>query len=241
MVAVKGRWSCFLLATIYLLSISGCATTPKAPYIADTKVLPPEEFTSQIPPEVLVRYANQEEIKNISEFPDSKEKLSTKIGKTTAIVLLTPIAILSLPLMIAFVGTNLAVEAIFPSDPDLEKEASEKAFKEALEKFPGRLTNGIQQRFLFYTTGESQDLLEVVYFVDGVVVSCFGIHAKITLKSNDLVIYQEIIRIDHRAFSADIQQPECTISPEKIHKYADEVIPRMIRNRLPGLPWKSDS
>jgi hypothetical protein len=231
MTIAQNRWCGLLVATAAILSMSACAAS-RPPYIVDTKVLPPNQFSSQNPPDVRVRFANPEEVNNITQFPGKKDQeLSARIDSAGSLLLAPALFLFLFP---EFLNPN---NWHFRQDPRI---------KEALEQFPSRLTNAIEQRFLVNSTGESRDLLEVAYFADVPVIGpaadrvCFVVHAEITLKSGEAVLYREIIRIDPRAFSDDIQQPDCTQSPERILDSVDEVIPRMIQARLPGLPWKTN-
>jgi hypothetical protein len=230
MIFGQSRWRWLLVATIVVLVMNGCATSGP-PYIAETTVLPPKQFSSQHPPRVHVRFVSSEEVKNITEFPGKKDQeLSAKIDSAGSLLLAPALFLFLWP---EFLNPN---NWHFGQDPRI---------KEALEQFPNRLTKAIEQRFLVSPLEESQDLLEVVYFADVLTIGpaadrvCFVVHAQITLQSKGVVAYREIIRIDPRSFSNDIQQPDCTQSPDRILNCANEVIPEMIQTRLPGLPWKS--
>jgi hypothetical protein len=229
MIAAQRRW--LLAASIAVLSMSGCSTS-RPPYIANTKVLPREQFSSQDPPEVYVRCANPDEVKNITEFAGKKEQeFSAQIDSAGSLVFAPALLVFFWPEML---------------DPNNWHFEQDQKIRQALEQFPSHLTKAIEQRFLVCQAEESRDLLEITYFADVLTIGpaadrvCFVVHAQITLQSKGEVLYQEIIRIDPRAFSEDIRQPECTQSPDKILEYAKEVIPRMIQSRLPGLPWKPD-
>jgi predicted small lipoprotein YifL len=225
----QNRWCRLLVTTILVFSMSGCGTS-RPPYIPDRKVLPLEQFSSQNPPEVRVRFAGPEEAKNITEFPGKKDlELSAQIDSAGSLLLA--------PVLFVFFWPEFL-------NPDNWHFRQDPKIKEALAQFPSRLAKAIEQRFVVSPTGGSRGLLEVVYFADVLTIGpaadrvCFVVHAQITHQSKGEVLYQEIIRIDPRAFSDDIQQPDCTQSPCRILDYADEVIPRMIQTRLPGLPWK---
>jgi len=229
MIAAQSRWCLLLVAIVALLSMSGCATS-RPPYIADTKVLPTEQFSSQNHPEVHVRFVNPEEVKNIEEFPGKKgQEWSAQIDSAGSFILA--------PALFLFLWPEVL-------NPDNWHSRRDKGIKEALEQFPNRLTKAIEQRFLGSPAGEARDLLEVAYVAGVFTIGpgadrvCFVVHAQITLQSKGAVLYREIIRIDPRAFSNDIQQPDCTQSPDRILNCADETLPMMIQTRLPGLPWK---
>jgi hypothetical protein len=230
-ITFKNGWCRLFIVAVVVLSSSGCAAS-KPPYTADTKVLTPKQFSSQNPPEVRVRSANPEEVKTIAAFPGKRgQELSAKIDSAGSVILA--------PVLFVF----LWPEFLNPKNWHFRQDPG---IKEALKQFPSRLTKAIEQRFLVSPPGESRDLLEVVYFADVLVIgpaadrACFVVHAFITLQSKGVVLYQEIIRIDPRAFNEDIQQPDCTQSPDRILDCADEVIPMMIQTRLPGLPWKAN-
>jgi hypothetical protein len=225
----QNGWWLFIVAAV-VLSTSGCASS-RPSYSADTVVLPSKQYSSQNPPEVRVRFADPEEAMNIAEFPGKMaSELSAQVDSAGSLILAPALFVFLWP---EFLNPN---NWHFGQDPQI---------KEALEQFPGRLTKAIEQRFLVSPPGETRDLLEVVYFADVLVIGpaadrvCFVVHACITLQSKGAVLYRDIIRIDPRAFNKDIQQPDCTRSPDRILDYADEMIPMMIQTRLPGLPWKA--
>jgi hypothetical protein len=229
MITAQNRLWRLFLTTVVAFSISGCATS-RPPYIPDTKVLSPEQFSSQNPPKIRVRFASPEEAKNVTEFPGKKgQELLARIDSAGSLLLA--------PALFLFLWPEFF-------NPDNWHIGQDPRIKEALEQFPTRLSKAIEQRFLVSSSGESRDLLEVVYFADVTTIGpaadrdCFVVHAQITLQPKGEVVYRETIRIDPRAFNDDIQQPDCTQSPNRILDYADEVIPRMIETRLPGLPWK---
>jgi hypothetical protein len=226
------RWSRLLIAAAVVLSMSGCAAS-RPPYVACTKVLPAKQFSSRNPPEVRVRFLNPEEAQNVSEFPGKKDQELTARFDSAGSLLLAPALFLF-----------LWPEFLNPKNWHFGQDSG---IKEALEQFPGRLTKAIEEGFSVSPTVESRDLLEVAYFADVLTIGpaadrvCFVVHAQITLQTEGAVLYREIMLIDPRGFSDDIRQPDCTQSPDKILDCADEVIPRMIRTRLPGLPWKPTS
>ncbi len=132
---------------------------------------------------------------------------------------------------------------------------NETGIKRAFEEFPSRLREAIEQRFSVSSSGESSDLLEVVY-VAGLSdfwapllcgphsaqrqnENCFVMHAQVTLQSQGEEVFRDIIHIDPRAYNADVWRPTPNESPFGILNYANEVIPKMIETRLPGLPWNS--
>jgi predicted small lipoprotein YifL len=229
LIASQNRWYRLWVTAALVFSMSGCAES-RPLYIPDRKVLPPEQFSSQNPPEVRVRFAGPEEAKNIAEFPGKKDlEWSAQIDSAGSLLLA--------PALFVFFWPEFL-------NPDNWHFRQDPRIKEALAQFPSRLAKSIEQRFMVSPTGGSRDLLEVVYFADVLTIGpaadrvCFVVHAQITLRSKGEELCREIIRIDPRAFSNDIQQPDCTQSPDRILDYADEVIPRMIQTRLPGLPWK---
>jgi hypothetical protein len=117
--------------------------------------------------------------------------------------------------------------------------------QEALQRFPTRLREALERRLRDTPSTEPGDLLEVAYFADVRTIGpaadrvCFVAQGQIELQSKGEVVHRQVIRIDPRGFSEDIPRPECTRAPEKILDCADEVIPRMVKTRLPGLPWRS--
>jgi hypothetical protein len=230
LISAQNRWCWFLATSIGVFFLIGCATS-KPPYNPVTKVLPPEQFSLPNPPEVHVRCATPEEAKSIAEFPGKKgQELASKVDSAGSLLLA--------PALLVF---------FFPEflNPDNWHIRQDPKIKEALEQFPSRLAKGIEQRFSVSSSGESLDRLEVVYFADVSTIGpaadrvCFVVHAQITLQSKEEVLFRDIIRIDPRAFNDVIQQPDCTQSPDRILVCADEVIPKMIQGRLPGLPWKT--
>jgi len=222
------------LPLVFLL-IGGCATAPP-PYVFETKVLPPAQFSSQYSPTVRVRPASSEEAENITQFSGKKHQESlTRInisGDSIGDAILTPVCVL-------FFWPDIIPQVV----SKYKAQHKEKLLiKKTLEEFPSRLREGIEQRFSVPSSGESSDLLEVVYFTGSSLIDnkeCFVVHAQVTLKSKGEEVCQDIIRIDPRACNADVQQPGCSRSPDKILIYADEIIPKMIETRLPGLPWKA--
>ncbi|MBU4316350.1 MAG: hypothetical protein KKF30_03660 [Proteobacteria bacterium] len=79
--------------------------------------------------------------------------------------------------------------------------------------------------------GEPVNSLEVVYFADPLTTGpavdrvCFVVHARITFLHQGEVLYRDILRIDPRLFSDNIQPPDWTRSPERILTSADEAHP----------------
>jgi hypothetical protein len=229
MITAQNRWTRLWVATIVALSMGGCATS-KPPYILETKVLTPERFSSQQPPKVRVRIAGPEEVEPLTEFPGKKDQeLSAQIDGLVSLLLA--------PALFVFFWPEFF-------NPDNWHIGKDRRIKEALEQFPKRLHEAIEQRFPASSSGESGDLLEIVYVADVSTIgpaadrSCFVLHAQMTFQSKGEVVYRETLRIDPRSFSDDMEQPDCTQSPGRILDYADQVVPRMIETRLPGLPWK---
>lgn len=222
-----------LALTIVFLLICGCATSkPKTPYVAEPKLLPQAKFSSQHPPTVLVRPASSGEAENIMQFPGKEKPESLVWIDTVGSLLLMP-----------FIVVFLLPGAFVPGGKPTLK--NDPVIRRALEEFPSRLREAIEQRFSVSSLGESSDLLEIVYFADVSKIwseadqECFVVHAQVTLKSKGEEAFRDIIRIDPRACNAGVQQPGCSRSPDKILNYADEIIPKMIETRLPGLPWKA--
>jgi len=220
------------LMLIFLL-ICGCATSkPKLSYVVEPTVLPPVRFSSQHPPTVRVHPASSGEAENIMQFPGKEKPESLVWIDTVGSLLLMP-----------FIVVFLLPGAFAPGGKPTLK--NDPGIRRALEEFPSRLRESIEQRFSVSSSEESSDLLEVVYFADVSKIwseadqECFVVHAQVTLKSKGEEVCQDIIRIDPRACNADVQQPGCSRSPDKILIYADEIIPKMIETRLPGLPWKA--
>ena len=221
-----------LALTVIFLLICGCAT-PKPPYVVEPKALAQVKFSSQHPPTVRVRPASSGEAENIMQFP-GKEKPESLVWIDTVGTLLLA------PAILVFLGPGLFMpessKGQLKNNPDI---------KRALEEFPSRLRQAIEQRFPFSSTGESSDLLEVVYFAEVSQIwseadlERFVVHAQVTLQSKGEEVYKDIINIDPRAYNSDFQKPDCSPSPDKILNYADEIIPKMIETRLPGLPWKA--
>lgn len=218
--------------TVVFLLICGCATS-HPPYVVEPKALSQVKFSSQYPPIVRVRPASSEEAENITQFPGKERPESLVWTDTVGTLLLAPA-------ILVFLGPGLLM-------PESSKGrlANNPDIKRALEKFPSRLREAIEQHFSVSSSGESSDLLEVVYFADISKIwseadqECFVVHAQVTLKSKEEEVYKDIIHIDPRAYNSDVQKPDCSPSPDKIMNYAHEVIPQMIETRLPGLPWKS--
>jgi hypothetical protein len=220
-----------LALTLIFLLICGCATS-KPPYVVEPTVLPPVRFSSQHPPTVRVRPANSEEAENIMQFPGKEEPESLVWTDTVGTLLLMP-----------FIVVFLLPGAFAPgSKPTLKNDPG---IRRALEEFPSRLREAIEHRFSVSSSGESSGLLDVVYFAGVSKIwseadqECFVIHAQVTLQSKGEEVYKDIIRIDPRAYNSDLQKPDCSPSPDKILNYANEIVPKMIESRLPGLPWKS--
>jgi len=218
--------------TVVFLLICGCAT-PKPPYVVEPKALAQVKFSSKYPPTVRVRPASSEEAENITQFPGKERPESLVWTDTVGTLLLAPA-------ILVFLGPGLLMpessKGHVKNNPDIRR---------ALEEFPSRLREAIEQRFSVFSTGESSDLLEVVYFADVSKIwseadqERFVVHAQVTLQSKGEEAYKDIIHIDPRAYNSDLQKPDCSPSPDKILDYANEIIPKMIATRLPGLPWKT--
>lgn len=226
--ADQNRWHLKLIAVTVALSINGCSMS-KPPYVSEMSVLSSTAFSSRIRPEVSVRFANAEESRIITDFPGKRDWERSAMLDSAGSIILAPC------LLVFFWPEFLNPKNWhFGQDPKI---------KDALEQFPGRLTKAIEQSLQVAPEGGSRELLEVVYFADVLTIGpgadtvCFVVHAQITLQSEGKRLYREIVRIDPRSFSNDITQPDCTKSPEKILNFADEILPSMIRKRLPGLPW----
>jgi hypothetical protein len=196
-------------------------------------MLPTQQFLSQNPPEVRVRFANPEEIKEITDFPGKKDfETSAQIDSAGSLLLAPALFVFFFPEFLNPKNWH------FGQDPQI---------RQALEQFPSHLATAIERRFMVPPSVESRDLLEVVYFADVLTIGpaadsvCFVVHAQLTYQSRTEVLFREIIRIDPRSFSNDIEQPDCTQSPDIIMDCADKILPSMIQTRLPGLPWKPDS
>lgn len=226
-------WGYLLVTALAVLSLAGCSTS-RPPYVVSTKVLSAKQYSSVIPPEVHVRFASPDEIKQIVEFPGKKEQERAARMDSAGSLLFAPALVL-------FFWPDILLDCCKKS-PDAHKQQLE--MKEALAHFATRLTKAIEQRFQTAPTSESQGRLEIVYFADVMTIGpagdtvSFVFHARVTLQSQQALVYQEIIRIDPRAYSDDIQRPVCTKSPARILQCVDEVVPAMIQTRLPGLPWK---
>jgi hypothetical protein len=227
MIATRNRWYRLLVGTVMVFCISGCACPP---HISSTKVLPREHFSSDNSPVVRVRFVNPKEEKDIVEFPGKNEQeLYAQLDGAGSLILAPALFIFFLPEFL---------------NPDNWHFGQDPKIKEALGQFPILLKHAIEERFLASSADESQELLEITYFADVLTVGpaadrvCFVVHAQVSLQSKGAELYREIIRIDPRAINDDIQQPDCTQSPDRIMDCANEVIPKMIQTRLPGLPWK---
>lgn len=232
MIPVQIRWHWRLAAAVAVLCISGCATA-MPPHRVSTQVLPSQQFASHEPPEVRVRPANADEVESIAEFTGKKaQERSAAIDSAGSLLLAPALCLFLFPEFLNPVNWH------FRQDPRI---------KESLAQFPGRMTKAIEDSFMSSPIVESRDLLEIVYFADVLTIGpaadrvCFVVHAQITLQSQGTVLYREIIRIDTRAYSDDIEQPDCTQSPDRIQDCADRAIPRMIQTRLPGFPWRATS
>jgi hypothetical protein len=224
-----------LALTLIFILISGCATSP-APYVVEPKVLPTVQFLSQHPPTVRVRPASSEEAENITQFPGKERPGSLVWTDTVGTLLLAPA-------ILVFLGPGLLM-------PESSKGRlkNNPAIKKVLKEFPSRLREAIEQRLSVFSSGESSDILEVLYFAGVNCIwskgdqECFVVHAQITLKSQGQKVFQDIIHIDPRAYNSDVQKPRSYWDNPKendIINFADEIIPEMIETRLPGLPWKS--
>lgn len=212
--------------------VLGCASIPQ--YVAPAIVVPAERLALSSPPIVKARAADAAEADALLKYPGKAERDAARIADAAGA---SAIVFGLWPFFLPFM-----VESMAQANREQEAHALAEARNHAAKTIPSQLREKIEQQ-LVALPPDANAVLEVVVLTDmepvpssGRELKCWFIHARVTLQLAGVTRYEDVIRIDPFARSADAPVPECT-GPAGVLAYLD-AIAAMLVTRLPGLPWK---